>query len=150
MDCSLPGFSVHGISQARTLEWVAISFSRRSSWPRDQAWVSRIIGRCFTVWGTREVVMYRCERSTIKKVECWRIDAFKFVVLDRRLLRVPWTARKSNQSILKEINPEYSLEALMLKFQYFGHLLQRADSLAKWFWERLKAKGKVGNKGWDG
>ena len=70
------------------------------------------------------------ESWTIKKTEHQRIDAFK---LDcwRRLLRVSWTARKSNQSILKEINPEYSLERLMLKLQYFGHLMGRADSLEK-------------------
>ena len=70
------------------------------------------------------VVMYRCERWTIKKAEHRRIDAFQLWFW-RRLLRVPWTTRRSNQSILKEINPEYSLEGLMLKFQYFGHLLQR-------------------------
>ena len=68
------------------------------------------------------VVMYRCERQTIKKAERQRIDAFKLWWW-RRLLRVPWTARRSNQSILKEINPKYSLEGLMLKLQYFGHLL---------------------------
>ena len=69
---------------------------------------------------------------TIKKVECWRIDAFQLWCW-RRLLSVPWTARRSNQSVLKEINPEYSLERLMLKLklQYFGHLMQRADSLEK-------------------
>ena len=70
------------------------------------------------------VVMYGCERWTIKKAEHRRIDAFQLWFW-RRLLRVPWTTRRSNQSILKEINPEYSLEGLMLKFQYFGHLLQR-------------------------
>ena len=76
--------------------------------------------------------MYGCECWTIKKAEHRRIDAFK-LWLWRRLLRVPWKARRSNQSILKEINPEYSLEGLMLmlKFQYFGHLMQRADSLEK-------------------
>ena len=76
-------------------------------------------------------VMYGCESWTIKKAECWRIDAFKLWCW-RRLLRVPWKAR-SNQSILKEINPEYSLEGLMLKlkFQYFGDLMWRADSLEK-------------------
>ena len=70
------------------------------------------------------VVVYRCENWTIKKAECQRIDAFKLWCW-RRLLRVPWTARKSNQSILKEISPEYSLEGLMLKLklQYFGHLM---------------------------
>ena len=78
------------------------------------------------------VVMYRCESWTIKKAEHWRIHAFELWCW-KRLLRVPWTARKSNQSILKEISPEYSLEGLMLKpkLQYFGHLMQRADSFEK-------------------
>ena len=78
------------------------------------------------------VVMYGCERWTIKKAECWRTDAFKLWCW-RRLLRVPWTARRSNQSILKEINHTYSLEGPMLKLilQYFGHLMQRANSLEK-------------------
>ena len=78
------------------------------------------------------VVMYRCESWIIKKVERQRIDAFELWCW-RRLLRVPWTARRSNQSILMEISPEYSLEGLMLKLklQYFGHLIQRADSFEK-------------------
>ena len=78
------------------------------------------------------VVMYGCENWTIKKTECQRIDAFELWYW-RRLLRVPWTERKFNQSILKEINPEYSLEGLMLKLklQYFGHLMRRTDSLEK-------------------
>ena len=78
------------------------------------------------------VVMYGCESWTIKKAECWRIDVFELWCW-RRLLRVPWTARRSNQSILKEISPEYSLEGLMLnlKLQYFSHLMQRTDSLEK-------------------
>ena len=78
------------------------------------------------------VVMYGCENWAIKKAECQRIDAFKLWHW-KRLLRVPWTARTSNQSILKEINPEYSLEGLMLKqkLQYFGYLIRRADSLEK-------------------
>ena len=77
------------------------------------------------------VVMYECESWTIKKAKCQRIDAFKLWYWTI-LLRVPWTARKSNQSILKAINPEYSLERLLkLKFQYFGHMIQRADSLEK-------------------
>ena len=77
-------------------------------------------------------VMYGCESWTIKKAECQRIDAFKLWCW-RRLLRVPWTARRSNQSILKEISLEYSLEGLMLKLklQYSGHLMQRTDSLEK-------------------
>ena len=76
----------------------------------------------------------------------WRIDAFELWCW-RRLLRVPWTARRSNQSILKEISPEYSLEGLMLKLkrQYFGHLMWRTD----WCWERLKAGGEGDDRGWD-
>ena len=76
--------------------------------------------------------MYRCESCAIMKAECWRIDAFELWCW-RRLLRVPWTVRRSNQSILKEISPEYLLEGLMLKLklQYFGHLMQRTDSLEK-------------------
>ena len=78
------------------------------------------------------VVMYGCESWTIKKAESQRIDAFDLCYW-RTLLRVPWTARISNQSIVKEISPEYSLEGLMLKMklQYFGHLMQRTDSMAK-------------------
>ena len=78
------------------------------------------------------VVMYGCESWTIKKAECRRTDAFELWFW-RRLLRVPWTARRSNQSILKEINSEYSLEGLILKLklQYFGHLMQRADSFER-------------------
>ena len=78
------------------------------------------------------VVMYGSESWTIKKAECWRISAFELWCW-RRLLRVPWTARRSNQPILKEISPEYSLEGLMLelKLQYFGHLMRRTDSLEK-------------------
>ena len=78
------------------------------------------------------VVMYGYESWSIKKAECQRIDVFELWCW-RRLLRVPWTARRCNQSILKEISPEYSLEGLMLKLtlQYFGHLIQRADSLEK-------------------
>ena len=89
------------------------------------------------------VVMYRCESWTIKKAECQRIDAFKLWEGWRRLLRVPWTARRSNQSILEEINSEYSLEGLMLKLklQYFGHLMGRANSLEKTLMLR-KIEGK--------
>ena len=78
------------------------------------------------------VVMYGCESWTMTKAEHWRIDAFEMRCW-RRLLRIPWTARRSNQSILKEISPEYSLEGLMLKLklQYFGHLMRRADSFEK-------------------
>ena len=78
------------------------------------------------------VVMYGCENWTVKKAECRKTDAFELWCW-RRLLRIPWTARRSNQSILKEISPKYSLEGLMLKLklQYFGHLMQRVDSLEK-------------------
>ena len=78
------------------------------------------------------VVMYGCESWTIKKAECWKIDAFELWCW-RRLLRIPWTARRSNQSILKEISREYSLEGLMLKLklQYFGHLMWMTDSFEK-------------------
>ena len=75
------------------------------------------------------VVMYGCESWTIKKADCRRIDAFE--LRWRRLLRVPWTAKRSNQSILEEINPEYSFEGLILKLQYFGHLIWSADSQEK-------------------
>ena len=78
------------------------------------------------------VVMYGCKSWTIKKAECQRIDAFELWCW-RRLLRIPWTARRSNQSILKQISPEYALEGLMLKLKlhYFGHLMQRTDSFEK-------------------
>ena len=98
------------------------------------------------------VVMYGCESWTIKKSECWRIDAFELWYW-RKLLRVPWTARRSNQSILKEISPGCSLEGLRLtlKLQYFVHLMWRTDSLEKtWCWERLKAGGEGDDRGWDG
>ena len=94
------------------------------------------------------VVMYRCESWTIKKAECWRIDAFKLWCW-RRLLRVPWIAKRSNQSILKEISPECSLEGLMLKLklQYFDHLIWRAD-----LFERTLMLGKIEGgrrRGWQ-
>ena len=98
------------------------------------------------------VVMYGCKTWTIKKAEHWWNDAFELWCW-RRLLRVPWTARRSNQSILKEISPGCSLEGLILKLklQYFGHLMQRTDSLEKsWCWERLKVGGKGNDRGWDG
>ena len=98
----LPFHTVHGVLKARILKWFAIPFSSG------------------------------CESWTIKKAECWRIDAFELWCW-RRLLRVRWTARRSNQSILKEISPGCSLEGRMLKLklQYFGHLIRRADSLEK-------------------
>ena len=94
------------------------------------------------------VVMYGCESRTIKKAECRKIDAFELWCW-RSLLRVPWTARRSNQLILKKINPEYTLEGLLLKlkFQYFGHLRQRTDSLEKTLMLRLKAGGEGDDRG---
>ena len=102
--------------------------------------------------------MYGCESWTIKKAECERIDVFELWYW-RRLLRVPWTARRSNQSILKEINPEYSLEGLMLKLklQYFSHLMRRTNSLKKTLmlgkteggrrrgWQRMSWLGGISN-----
>ena len=92
-------------------------------------------------------VMYGCESWSIKKAECQRIDAFELWCW-RRLLRVPWTAKKSNQSILNEMNPDYSLEVLMmkLKLQYFGHLMQRTESLAK---TQTLRKTEGGRRGWQ-
>ena len=93
------------------------------------------------------VVMYGCESWTLKKAERQRIDAVELWCW-RRLLRVPWTARRSNQSILKEISAEYSLEGLMLKFQYFGHLMQRADSLEKTLTlGKIEGKKRRGGRG---
>ena len=90
--------------------------------------------------------MYGCESWTLKKAECQRIDAFELWCW-RRLLRIPWTARRSNQSILKEISPEYSLEGVMLKLklQYFGHLMRGADLL-----EKTMMLGKIKGRRWRG
>ena len=98
------------------------------------------------------VVMYGCESWTIKKAECWRIDAFELGCW-RRLLRVPWTARRSNQSIRKKISPGYSLEGLMLKLklQYFGHSCEELTHWKRlWCWEGLGAGGEGDDRGWDG
>ena len=98
------------------------------------------------------VVMYGCESWTIKKAECWRINAFELWCW-RRLLRVPWAARRTNQFILKEISPECSLEGLMLKLklQSFGHLMWRTDWLKRpSCWERSKAEPEGDDRGWDG
>ena len=161
------GYTVHGILQARILEWVAFPFSRGSSQPRELIQVSHIAGGFFTnldsilksiditlptkvllVKATVfPVVMYGYESWTIKKAEYQRIDAFELWCW-RRLLRVPWTARRSNPSIVKEINSEYSLEGLMLKLklQYLDHLMQRGNSLEKTLmWERLRSGGEEGD-----
>ena len=147
---------------AMILEWIANPSSRESSQPRDGTQISFVAGRFFTIWPPGKshitnldsilkrrditlptkvqivkvmvfpVVVYGCESWTIKKAERQRIDAFGLWCW-RILLKVPWTARRSNQSILKEISPEYSLEGLMLKLklQNFGHLMRRADSFSK-------------------
>ena len=97
------------------------------------------------------VVMYGCESWTVKKAEHRRIDAFELWCW-RRLLRVPWTARRSNQSILKEISPGISLEGMMLKLklQYFGHLIWRVTHWKRlWCWEGLGPGGEGDNRGWD-
>ena len=110
MDCSPPGSSVHRILQARILEWVAIPFSRGSSRPRDWTRISSTAGRFFTIWVTREAHRY-----------CWEDQ----IVLSRVIMSLVLN------DFLKEINPEYSLDRLMLKLQHFGHLMQRTDSLEK-------------------
>ena len=107
---------------------------------------------CLVISMVFPVVMYGCESWTIKKAEHWRIDAFELWCWIRPL-RVPWTARRSNQSILKEINPEYSLKGLMLKLklQYFGQLMQRTDSLEKTLMlGKIEGRRRWDNRGWDG
>ena len=128
MDCSLPGSSIHGIFQARVLEWGAIAFT--DDQPRQHIKKQRhtLLTKVHLVKAmVFPVVMYGCESWTIKKAECERIDAFE-LWFSRRLFRVPWTARRSNQSILKEISPGCSLEGLTLKLklQYFGHLIAKS------------------------
>ena len=96
------------------------------------------------------VVMYGCESWTIKKAEHWRIDAFELWCW-RRVLRVPWTARRSNQSILKEISPGCSLEGLMLKLTHLAIWWEELTHLKRpWCWERLRAGGEGDDRGWDG
>ena len=143
IDGSPPDSPVPGILKARTLEWVAISFSSAWNWKVKVKSLSRV-RLLATPWAAAyqappSMGFSRQEYwsgvslpSPIKKAEPWRIDAFELWCW-RRLLRVPLTARRSNQSILKEIISEYSLEGpmLKLKFQYFGYLIQRTDSLEK-------------------
>ena len=116
---------------------------------RDITWAAKV---CLVKAMVFPVAVHGCESWNIKKTECWRTDVFELWCW-RRVLRVSWTARRSNQSILKEISPEYSLEGLMLKlkFQYFGHQMQRAYSLERlWWWERLRAGREADDRGWDG
>ena len=132
-DCSPPGSSVHGNFQARVLEWVAIVFSEYIAYSilksRDITLPTKV---CLVKAVVFPVLMYGCESWTVKKAEHRRIDAFE-LWCRRRLLRVSWTARRSNQSLLKEISPGCSLEGLMLKLklQCFGYLMRRVDSLEK-------------------
>ena len=138
MDCSLPGSTIHGILQARILEWVAMPISRRSSQLGDQTQVSYFAGRFLRFNSPQKQKSMSLGKSPLVKKQrlwCWR-----------RLLRVPWTAGRSNQSILKEISPEHSLEGLKLKLQYFGYLMQGTDSLKR-PWERLKAGGQGDDRG---
>ena len=103
-------------------------------------------------FSSRHIWMWELNRWTIKKAERPRIDAFGLWCW-KRLLRAPWTARRSNQSILKEINPGYSLDGLMLKLklQYFGHLMRRTDSLEKTtILRKIESRRKRGDRGWDG
>ena len=119
-------YTVHGIRQARILEWVAIDSILKS---KDITLPTKV---CLVKAMVFPVVMYGCESWTIKKAQHWRTDAFELWCW-RRLLRIPWTARRSNQSILKEISPGCTLEELMLKLklQHFGHLMRRTDSFEK-------------------
>ena len=138
MNYSSPGSSFHGISQARILKWFAIPLlpGKKVMTNLDSIFKSRDITLPTKVRLVKAmvfpVVVYEYESWTVKKAERQRIDAFELWCW-RRLLRVPWTARRSNQSILKETSPRCSLEELMLKLklQYFGHLMRRVDSLEK-------------------
>ena len=116
---------------------------------RDITWLTKV---CIVKAMVFPIVMHGCESWTIKKAECQRIDVFELWYW-RRLLRVPWTARRSNQSILREISPEYSLEGLMLKLklQYFGHLMWRADSLEKTLMlGKIEGRRRRDDRGWNG
>ena len=115
---------------------------------RDITWPTKV---CLVKAMVFPVVTYACESWTVKKAEHRRIDAFELWYW-RRLLRVPWTARRSNQPILKEISPECSLEwlTLKLKLQYFSHLMRRGDYWKRpWCWEGLGAGGEGDKRGWD-
>ena len=132
--------------------WRHLLFGRRAMTNLDSILKSRDITLPTKVHLVKAIVLpvviYGCESWTVKKAECWRIDAFELWCW-KRLLRVPWTARRSNWSILKEISPEYSLEELMLKLklQYFGHLMRRVDSLEKTL--MLGGIGGRGRRGWQ-
>ena len=142
-DCS------HEIKRRLLLERKAMTNLNSISKSRDAALLTKVHEVKSMVF---LVVMYGYESWTIKKTEHQRIDAFKLWCW-RRLLRVPWTTRRSNQSVLNESNPEYSLEGLLLKpkLQYFGHLMQRVDSMEKTLiLGKTEAKGEGGSRGSDG
>ena len=146
----LTHYMIHEIKRCFLLERKAMTNLDGMLKSRDITLLTKV---CLVKPTVFPVVMYGCESWTIKKAKCQRIDAFELWCW-RRLLRVPWTARRSNQFILKEINPECSLAWLMLKLklQYFGHLMRRADSFEKtlWCWERLKVGGEGDEREWDG
>ena len=152
--------TVHGFLQARILEWVAFPFSRESfPWRSNPGLphsrhilyqLSQEGSPCIVKGMVLLVVLYGCEIWTIKEAECQRTGAFELWCW-RRLLRVPWTARRWSQSILKEINPEYSLEGLMVKLNILATWYEELTDLKRpWCWKRLKAGGKGDDRGWDG
>ena len=174
MDCSLPGSSVHGLLQARILEWVASSFSRGSSRPRDQTQVSYIAGRLFTDWSSREVPFINLVRTLIANkspysqsygfssshVGMWELDhkegwaqknwCFQSVVLEKTH-ESPLDHEKIKPVNTKEIKLEYSLKRMMLKLQYFGHVMWWVNSLEKTLiLGKIEGKRRRGHRGWHG
>ena len=126
--------------------WTSASCYLSHSWHSSMLRIHIMGSICIVKAMVYPVAMYGCESWTIKKSECQRTDAFELWCW-RRFLRVPWTARRSNLSILKEISPEYSLEGLKLKFQYFSHLMRRADSLEKTLMlEKTEGKRRKGQQ----
>ena len=145
------GYCIHAIKRYLLLRRKTMTNLDSILKSRDITWLTKI---CLVKAMVFTVVMYRCESWTIKKAERWRIDAFELWCW-RRLLRVPWTARRSNHSILKEISPEYSLERLMLKLKLQLNTLviwceEMTHLKRPWCWERLKAGGEGDNRGWGG
>ena len=141
-DCS------HEIKSCLLLGRKAMTNLKNALKSRDITWPTKV---CIVKTIVFPVVVYGCESWTIKKAEHQTIDAFKLWCC-RRLLRVPWTVRRSNQSMLKEINSDYSLEGLMLKrkLQYSGHLIRRADSLEKTLMPgKIEGRRKRGYRGWN-
>ena len=142
--CSLPGSPLHGIFQARILEWVAISFSRGSSRPRDQAQVSHIVDRWFTIWATS---------WTIKKAEHWIIYSFKLWFWRRFLRILEKTARKTSQSILRKsiLNIQWKDWCWRWSSNTLATWCEEPTYWKRpWWWERLKTEGDEGSRGWDG